>query len=656
MMRVIFAGSLQADAALFQQVVQGLPDCVGIVCADLTSAWQDCLDNEPDLLLVDASISSGMTLVEKFRAQYADIPILMIAGRADSALRLHALKSGVSDFLDTPLDEVECLLRMRNLLALRQSRQELVKRTAWLADEVNQAYLAMEQNATQAQEISEIAEANLKLEQANRNKNDTLARVSHDLRAPLATILGYSELLSPDESVVCRAREVISRNAHHVLGMIDELLEFARNTIGHAQSKPEQVYLQDLLEHLMQQVRVLAEKSGNQVALESHGPLPDTLMIDVMSVKRILSNLLSNAAKFTRNGTVKLVVSVSGDQSAQVHFEVIDSGSGIAAAELEHIFEPFYRAERAIAPGTGLGLAICRQLSEAMGGRITVESSPGKGSCFALHLTCPVVYEADINPDGPLLPSFPCRRESGKINTPPSGQNLEIDPLCGDSSINWIPACEGTTIFSAGQLMLLVEDEEEIRQYLSERLMRAGFAVITAENGRAAMDVMSQNQEKPVAVITDQDMPEMDGWALLSALRDQYGETLPVILFSSGEPKPPLNWSERVRFDAILLKSVDSGILLNALAHLLMLDERTLQTDNDSTFDVGVPGEAKLKKFYHWAEQGQVSILETEALKLAEKFPEYASFADFVLTCCAGLEVERVAAYCKSQLLHAGNL
>jgi signal transduction histidine kinase len=620
MMRVIFAGSLQTDAALFQQVVQGLPDCVGAIYSDTTGAWQDCLESEADLLLVDASISSGMALVEKFRAHYADIPVLMIAGRADSALRLQALKSGVSDFLDSPLDEVECRLRMRNLLALRRSCQELVKRTAWLADEVNQAYLAMEQNETQAQEISEIAEENLKLEQANRNKNDTLARVSHDLRAPLATILGYSELLSPDEPVVCRAREVISRNAHHVLGMIDELLEFARNTIGHAQSKPERVYLQDLLEHLMQQVRVLAEKSGNQVVLESHGRLPDTLMIDAMSVKRILSNLLSNAAKFTRDGTVKLVVSVSGDQSAQVHFEVIDSGSGIAAAELEHIFEPFYRAERAIAPGTGLGLAICRQLSEAMGGRITVESSPGKGSCFALHLTCLVGYEAEG-----------CR---DRVSSAVIDERLD----------------------GGGRLILLVEDEEEIRQYLSARLRRAGFAVITAENGRAAMDVLLQNRETPVAVITDQEMPEMDGWALLSALRKQYGEKLPVILFSSGLPNPPENRSEQVMFDATLLKTDEPEKLLKALALRLKLEQSVAQTENDSIADFGTPDVGNLRKFHDWADQGAVSILEMEALKLAEHFPEYAGFANFVLTCCAGLEVERVAGYCKSQLLRAGNL
>jgi CheY-like chemotaxis protein/anti-sigma regulatory factor (Ser/Thr protein kinase) len=414
--------------------------------------------------------------------------------------------------------------------------------------------------------------------------------------------------------------------------------------------------LQDLLEHLMQQVRVQAEKSGNQVVLETFGRLPDMLMVDAMSVKRILSNLLSNAAKFTRNGTVKLTVSVSDDDPAQVHFEVIDSGSGIAPEALLHIFEPFYRAEGAIASGTGLGLAICHQLSEAMGGRITVESALGLGSRFALHLICQVVYEAELNPDSLLLSSFPRRRESSKINTPHRGQNLEVDPLRGGASSNLIPACAGTTIFSAGQQILLVEDEEEIRQFLSERLRRAGLAVITAENGRAALEMLAQNQEMPVAVITDQDMPEMDGWALLKVLREQYGEKLPVILFSSAAPNPPENWSERVAFDATLLKTEESATLLNVLAQRLKLEQSAPPSDNGFVSDIMMPDKVKLKEFHHWAEQGAVSLLEIEALKLAEKFPEYAAFADFVLTCCAGLEVERVAGYCKSQLLHAGNL
>jgi signal transduction histidine kinase len=620
-MRVVFAGLLQENAMLLDAVVQDMPDCVAIVCTDFESAWPECLENEPDLLLVDALTPPGLALVEKFRAHYAYIPVLMLIGQGDKLRRLQALKSGVSDFLVNPLDEIECQVRIGNLLALRKSRQDLIKRTAWLADEVNEAYQAMELNATQAQEISEMGEANLKLEQANRNKNDTLARVSHDLRAPLATILGYSELLSTDEPHVSRTREVIRRNAHHLLTLIDGLLEFARTTIGHSQNKPEAICLQALLDDLMQQVQVAA--SGNCVTLESLGELPQVLEIDVLAVKRVLSNLLSNATKFTVNGTVILRVSAQGDdlKRQSVLFEVIDSGAGIAPEELEYIFEPFYRVAHTAVPGTGLGLAICRQLAEAMGGRILVESSPGKGSCFSLCLTCPVEYLAE------------------------AGYRTGADV-----------ATEFGAIAGAGRLVLLVEDEDEVRHYLSAKLNRAGFRVISVENGRAALDVLAKNHEMPALVITDQAMPEMDGWALLSALRIQYGVKFPVVLFSSGAPNPPLNWDERIGFDAILLKSADSGALLNALALIFKLEEFVSQTDNDAVSDMVVPDQARLEQFQLWAEQGALSNLEAEALKLAENSPQYADFALFVTTRCGVLDIEGVARYCNARLLRGAML
>jgi CheY-like chemotaxis protein len=474
-------------------------------------------------------------------------------------------------------------------------------------------------NATQAQEISEIGEANLKLEQANRNKNDTLARVSHDLRAPLATILGYNELLSTDEPLVSRTRDVINRNAHHLLVLIDELLEFARNTIGHSQSRAEAVFLQVLMEDVMQQVQVA--NSGNCVKLELLGRLPQVLVVDVMAVKRVLSNLLSNAAKFTVNGTVILRVSAQGDdlQRQTVLFEVIDSGAGIAPEELEYIFEPFYRVAHTSVPGTGLGLAICLQLAEAMGGRISVESVPGKGSCFSLCMTCPVEYLVEAG----------CQAQAGIA-----------------------------TEFAAveGRLILLVEDEEEVRHYLTAKLSCAGFEVVSAENGRAALDMLAKNHQIPALVITDQVMPEMDGWALLSALRRQYGVKFPVVLFSSGAPNPPLNWDGRIGFDAVLLKSADSGALLNALAQIFKLEELASQTDNNADLDIEAPDAATLKQFQHWAEQGALSILEVEALKLTENIPRYDDFARFVTTRCGMLDIEGVAHYCKAQLLCVAKL
>lgn len=396
MMRVIFAGAPEASATLFLAAMQDLSGCEGVVFTDATSVWHECLSSAPDLLLLDAPLQNSLMLLEKFHAHYAEIPVLMVLGPGEESLRLQALTAGVSDFLTSPLDQIECRLRIKNLLDLRQTRLELSRRTSWLADEVNQAFLSLELNATQAQEISEIAEANLKLEEANRNKNDFLARVSHDLRAPLATITGYSELIALEVPSHRSELSVISRNAHHLLGLIDELLEFTRNTLNLSQPHTEPVDLYELIGEVLQQAEVLAD--GNRVSLEVVGCLPQMLMLDEVSIKRVLSNLLSNAVKFTCNGTVQMRVRAEraspGRQALQ--FEVIDNGVGIAAEDQVRIFEPFYRAAQTAnsVPGTGLGLAICRQLAEAMGGCITLESVPGEGSCFSLHLTCSVADTA----------------------------------------------------------------------------------------------------------------------------------------------------------------------------------------------------------------------------------------------------------------------
>lgn len=369
------------------------------IFTDMQAAWQDCQENEPDLLLIDGSAlrHDGRAMLEKFRALHAQIPVLMLVGEKNTAVMLGAMQSGVSDVLCVPLDDVECHLRIVNLLELRQCRQDLAKRTSWLADEVNQAYLALEQNAVQAQEISDIAKVNLKLKEADRSKNDFLAHVSHDLRAPLATILGYSGLLASSPGLEAYSGEfsVINRNANHLLGVIDELLEFARNTMGMNRVRLESVDLHELIEHVMQQ----AQSSDNRIVLEVSASLPRTVLLDSVSIKRVLSNLMCNAVKFTRNGTVTLRVSAQDcrTNSQTLLFEVIDTGVGIAQEELARIFEPFYRATSASVPGTGLGLAICRQLTEAMGGRIAVSSVPGKGSHFSLHLICPSAIETGGN-------------------------------------------------------------------------------------------------------------------------------------------------------------------------------------------------------------------------------------------------------------------
>jgi len=629
-MKIVLVDSAQINVTAFENLVRMMPDCEPVSFTDSLAALDWCFSNEPDLVVVShlMPLLSGTELVEKFRASYPDIPVLMVMESRETELRFHALQIGVTDFLIKPLDHVEFLARAKSMLALRKSQKELAKRTSWLLEEVNEAYQALELNASQQREIIDMVETNLKLEQDSRAKNDFLARVSHDLRTPLTTILGYSDMLSRDTRMTQHNGElsVIRRNAHHLLALIDELLEFARNSIGTNQIKPVPLYLHALIDHVMQQAEALAQEAGNRAVLELHGQLPQVVVLDPVLMRRVLFNLLANAAKFTRKGTLTLRVGAEAVEGGAAEtlgqqallFEVIDTGIGIDPAEQERIFEPFYRASSVTSgiPGSGLGLAICRQWAQAMGGSVTVASVPGQGSCFSFRLICPLANEADID---------------------------------------IADAASSTEIDGAERQILLVEDVAEIRHYLTDLLTGAGFMVTSTANGREALLCAGQNETPIVAVITDQAMPEMDGWSLLSALRLQYGQALPVILFSATPAQPPADWPTHVQFDACLLKPVDSGRLLGTLAHLLKLQSADVvpawQTRSAAVTTIRpgemlLPNDACLKEFQSWAERGALSILESHAHELAAKHPEYAAFARFVLTRAEALDLEGIAACC----------
>ncbi|MEJ1958399.1 MAG: response regulator [Nitrosomonadales bacterium] len=601
-------------------------DCETIGFTDSLSALNWCLTNQPDLLVVDEWMPhlSGQEVVSRFRACYPDIPVLMVVEYAKSESRFQALQIGVTDFLNKPLDHIELIARTKILLALRKSQIELTKRTNWLIEEVNEAYQALERNADQEREIIDIVQSNLKLEEANRTKNDFLARVSHDLRTPLTTILGYSDMLTRDTRLAQHHGEfsVIRRNARHLLSLIDELLEFARNRIGPNQIKPVPLYLHSLIDEIKQQAEALAQESGNRAVLEMHGNLPRIVILDPVVIRRVLFNLLSNAAKFTRQGTLMLRVVAETTESPEnqaLTFEVSDTGVGIDPADQLRIFEPFYRAASVTrnVPGSGLGLAICRQWVQAMGSNINVSSVPGQGSKFSFRVICLLASETDIDISDTVL---------------------------------------STSIDGLGHSILVVEDNADIRHYLTDLLNGAGFRVMPAAHGREALELAEQHKEPPSAVITDQSMPEMDGWSLLAALRPKYGLSLPVILLSATPAQPPEGWPSQVRFDANLLKPLDSGRLFGTLAQLLKFPSQQLAipsrpdlavaADRSSAEEFQLPHVALLNQFQTWAEQGALSTLETQAAELISEFPEYAAFAAFVLARAEALDIEGIAAFC----------
>jgi CheY-like chemotaxis protein len=396
------------------------------------------------------------------------------------------------------------------------------------------------------------------------------------------------------------------------------------------------VYLHALLSDLILQAEAMGSGQGNRVELDADSKLPQVIVCDALRLRQVLLNLLSNAAKFTRGGEVRLQVRVLSrqDGTPALEFAVADTGAGIESAELDNIFEPFHRAaaQRSV-PGTGLGLAICRRWVGAMGGTLAVHSVVGVGSRFSFHIPVKLADEAQV--------------EAG---TQGAAGTTESGPRGG------------------AHCVLLVEDVAQVRQSLHALLVSHGYRVLCAVNGRDALARLAAHGEPPDAVITDQAMPEMDGWALLLALREGLGADLPVLLLSATPPEPPAGWPAALTFSSQLLKPADAQLLLGELSRLLRSTGGAEPASAAAEPAAATPGEAvrppadayavlpphrHLREFQEWAERGALSMVETHAALLAARHPEYAAFARWLLERADELDLEAIAARCALALADA---
>jgi signal transduction histidine kinase len=237
-------------------------------------------------------------------------------------------------------------------------------------------------------------------EQASLAKSRFLANMSHELRTPLNAIIGYTEMMTEElgpsgpEHVLDDLDRVLS-SAKHLLGLINDILDLSKIEAGRVEVVRERVPLPALLRDVLASVRPLADKRGNELVLRLAPDTAETIT-DVTKLRQCLMNLLSNASKFTEDGTVSLEVGrESRSGVAGISFRVVDTGIGMTPPQMERLFQPFMQADASTTRkygGTGLGLAITRRFAEMLGGAIDVRSQPAAGTTFTLWL--PDVAEA----------------------------------------------------------------------------------------------------------------------------------------------------------------------------------------------------------------------------------------------------------------------
>jgi signal transduction histidine kinase/DNA-binding response OmpR family regulator len=330
------------------------------------------------------------------------------------------------------------------------------------------------------------------LQAASAAKSDFLAAMSHELRTPLNAIIGFSELLTEggDEAADAATVQAYSEHIHgsglHLLELVNDVLDLARVEAGRLDLKPIRFDLDDLMQQTVATLNPLADQKHLKVVTSLDATAIDA---DPGRVRQIALNLLSNAIKFTEPGG-EIRVSLAADGPEHVRLTVADNGIGIGYLDMERIFEAFQQGDgngqRTNHEGTGLGPALTRQLVEAHGGTITVQSEVGKGSEFTV-----------------LLP----------VNRPSETDAQAPDLVGGRPTV------------------LVIEDDPSAQELLRVHLESAGFGVLVTASGRQGLEWLSQI--RPDAVILDILLPEMDGWEVLQRLKgDPRTRSIPVMVVS----------------------------------------------------------------------------------------------------------------------------
>ena len=395
--------------------------------------------------------------------------------------------------------------------------------------------------AKQNKTLKALGKAKEAAEAANRAKSAFLANMSHELRTPMNAILGYSEMLMEEAEDLGQDDFIpdlkkINQAGSHLLSLINDVLDLSKLESGKMETFTEVFAVDALIDQVAGTAQPLMPKNNNHFRVERDTNL-GTACQDLIKLRQSLLNLLSNAAKFTHEGTVTLHAGRQSQADGDwLTFAVSDTGIGIAADKLEHVFDEFSQADNSTTRdygGTGLGLTITRSFCQMLGGDLNVSSQPGKGSTFTIRLPA-------------ALPGTAAPAEATSQPTP-SGVHASDETL---------PAKNDNTV-------LVIDDDAEACEIIQRFLEKDDFNVVTALSGEQGLRLA--HDVHPTAITLDVMMPEMDGWSVLRALKaDPELRAIPVIMLSMINDRKRGYSLGAVDY---LTKPVDRELLHSALSH-----------------------------------------------------------------------------------------
>ena len=472
-----------------------------------------------DVALVDYRLGgrNGVELLRVVQGDPAAPPVVLLTGQGDALVDRAAMEAGAADYLNkTTLDATTLERTIRYAVALRRAEHE---------------------RATLAEARAAKFEADVRREEAeaaNRAKDDFLALLSHELRTPLNAVLGWVQLLKlgdVDAETTAQALDAIERNARTQAQLVGDLLDVSRIVAGKIELRCEPLDLAAVARAAVEACLPTAKQKN--VALRADLPGEAPMVGDAVRLQQVLWNLLNNAVKFTpAGGEVRLQLEAANGQDAVHTVTVNDDGEGIDAQTLPHVFERFRQADGGSARqhgGLGLGLSLVKHLVEAHGGSATARSDgPGQGSTFAVRLPR----------------QAPAGGRAADEKPPPRRRPLE------------------------GLRIMVVEDEDDARLALAKMLRRLGCRVSTHAAAKPALTELDDcGAGCPDVLLTDIGMPEMDGFALIDAVRQRPAlADLPVYAVTAYTDGEHRRRAGQAGFARHVGKPVDVDALVAALA------------------------------------------------------------------------------------------
>jgi signal transduction histidine kinase/ActR/RegA family two-component response regulator len=387
-------------------------------------------------------------------------------------------------------------------------------------------------------------------EAANRAKSEFLANMSHEIRTPMTAILGYSDLLSQQNLSDSEREEslrTIQRNGKHLLGIINDILDISKIEAGKMTVERIACSPCKLVCEVASLMRPRAVAKGLSLDVQYRGPIPETIYTDPTRLRQILINLLGNGIKFTERGGVRLIVGMATSpesRNPRLGLEVSDTGVGIAPQQMASIFQPFSQADSSTTRrfgGTGLGLTISRRLAQMLGGEISGQSIPGKGTSFLVAIET-----------GPLEG---VRRLDGFNEAVRAVEDPPAEPT------------DAANLHLSGRV-LLAEDGPDNQRLIALLLRNHGATVEVAENGQIAVDKILQARDagQPFdCILMDMQMPVLDGYAATRQLRQMRCHT-PIIALTAHAMRADRELCLQAGCDDYLSKPIDRKTLLTMVA------------------------------------------------------------------------------------------